>query len=180
MPIRLDLTSDTAAAMEGSDIEGGAFDADQVYFQFICQTGPNEEHDPDKPPDNRVRPEHAALHGTVWRLDDPAAPIPPVDWGCRCAIRYVSKPGSAASTVLPEAPHAPEVSPARSSQAWLNEHVKRWPDVADAMRDAPTGSELSAGYAKAREMGIRDARAIVRMIEQIRKNRETPDGRSNR
>jgi hypothetical protein len=62
MPIRLDLPVDSVAAMEGSDIEGGAFDADQVQFQFICQTGPGEEHDPDKPPDNRVRPEHAALH----------------------------------------------------------------------------------------------------------------------
>ena len=64
------------------DAEGqGVLDADAVFVQLVCQTGPGE-HDPNGTPDDRVRPSHAALHGTVWRLDDPRAPIPPMDFGC--------------------------------------------------------------------------------------------------
>jgi len=38
--------------------------------------------------DERVRPEHAALHGTVWKLDDPNRPVPPLGYGCRCYEEY--------------------------------------------------------------------------------------------
>jgi hypothetical protein len=36
--------------------------------------------------DGRVRPEHAALEGRVWELDDPDAPSPPIGPGCRCEV----------------------------------------------------------------------------------------------
>lgn len=37
--------------------------------------------------DRRVRPEHAALHGRVWELDDHSAPVPPLAYGCRCEVQ---------------------------------------------------------------------------------------------
>ena len=40
--------------------------------------------------DERVRASHAALHGTVWELDDPNRPVPPLDYGCRCTVEYVA------------------------------------------------------------------------------------------
>ena len=38
--------------------------------------------------DGRTRPTHAALHGKVWRWDDPIWQIiwPPNGWGCRCMV----------------------------------------------------------------------------------------------
>lgn len=38
--------------------------------------------------DNRTRPEHAAMHNTVYRADDPAWQTwyPPVGFGCRCHV----------------------------------------------------------------------------------------------
>lgn len=42
--------------------------------------------------DSRTRPEHAALHGKVFRLDDPAWDIiaPPNGFNCRCRARNLS------------------------------------------------------------------------------------------
>lgn len=38
--------------------------------------------------DGRTRPAHAALHGRVWRWDDPVWEVifPPCGWGCRCRV----------------------------------------------------------------------------------------------
>ncbi|MBE2244184.1 MAG: minor capsid protein, partial [Burkholderiaceae bacterium] len=38
--------------------------------------------------DGRTRPAHAALHGRVWRFDDPIWEViwPPNGWGCRCRV----------------------------------------------------------------------------------------------
>lgn len=42
--------------------------------------------------DGRERPEHGALHGKVYRADDPfwAAFMPPNGWGCRCWVRNLT------------------------------------------------------------------------------------------
>lgn len=50
------------------------------YFQYICVL------------DERTRPEHRALHGKVFRYDDPiwAALYPPNGWGCRCTVRQLT------------------------------------------------------------------------------------------
>ncbi len=43
--------------------------------------------------DSRTRASHLALHGKVYRADDPiwATMYPPNDWGCRCRVRALSE-----------------------------------------------------------------------------------------
>ena len=43
--------------------------------------------------DSRTRPTHAALHGRVWRADDPIwnSLYPPNGWNCRCRVRALSE-----------------------------------------------------------------------------------------
>lgn len=42
--------------------------------------------------DNRTRPEHAQLHGLIYRYDDPfwASFYPPNGWRCRCRVNALS------------------------------------------------------------------------------------------
>ena len=50
------------------------------YFQYMCIL------------DESTRPEHRAMHGKVFRYDDPfwAAFYPPNGWGCRCFVRSLT------------------------------------------------------------------------------------------
>lgn len=50
------------------------------YFQYICVL------------DESTRPEHRALHGKVFRYDDPiwASLYPPNGFGCRCIVRQLT------------------------------------------------------------------------------------------
>lgn len=43
--------------------------------------------------DGRTRPAHAALHGKVWRHDDPIWKViwPPNGWGCRCRVTALAQ-----------------------------------------------------------------------------------------
>lgn len=43
--------------------------------------------------DGRTRPAHAALHGKVWRFDDPIWAVlwPPNGWGCRCRVQALTE-----------------------------------------------------------------------------------------
>lgn len=68
--------------------------SEEVWYQFVTME------------DDRVRPSHAALHGTVWRSGDPSAPVPPLDYGCRCILRPVSPIGRKIPG-LPKAPSKP-------------------------------------------------------------------------
>ena len=51
------------------------------YFQYICVL------------DESTRPEHRAMHGKVFRYDDPiwAYMYPPNGWGCRCTVRQLTE-----------------------------------------------------------------------------------------
>ncbi len=82
-------------AEESGVLGTGVLDSTSVWYEFLTQN------------DDRVRPTHRALHGTVWRVGDPAGPVPPLDYGCRCFIRYVAKPGSKAAAILPAATKEP-------------------------------------------------------------------------
>lgn len=64
-----------------ADATGGTLPADAVQVVFMTRA------------DERVRPSHAALHGRVFRLDDPSLPVPPLDYGCFL-------PGTAVSGVI--------------------------------------------------------------------------------
>ena len=51
------------------------------YFQYMCTL------------DERTRPEHRAMHGKVFRYDDPiwSTLYPPNGWGCRCFVRSLTE-----------------------------------------------------------------------------------------
>ena len=142
---------------------GGAFNPDQVYFQFICTTNDaTGAHDPHASPAPHVRPAHAALHGTVWRLDDPRAPIPPLDYGCRCAMSYCAAPKTLAARALPEAPQEPETSPAAPAKRWLKANVDGWEDMAkDASMDLARLVDILKGKS------VADARDVAALIISV-------------
>ena len=76
MPDPLDVSvgvPDLLAAMtpaEQTALARGALDPREVWYEFVTLE------------DDRVRPSHRALHGTVWKAGDPNAPVPPLDYGC--------------------------------------------------------------------------------------------------
>lgn len=55
---------------ERAELSKGSLPGDAVWFRLVTQG------------DDRVRPSHRALHGTVWKVGDPEAPVPPMDYGC--------------------------------------------------------------------------------------------------
>lgn len=155
------LTADQKAASEE-----GTLDADEVYFQFLCTTDDDtDEHDPDGEPDDRVRPEHAALHGNIFRIDDPMAPVPPIDWGCRCAMRYVGKEDSDAAEVLGASAKEDEVTTVADSYAeWLDANVTDWEIIAEAIKKLPMTERFGTAKDMAKEMGITDPASVARMV----------------
>lgn len=54
---------------------------EQPYWQYVAVA------------DSRTRRSHLALHGKVYRADDPIwqSLYPPNDWGCRCRVRALSE-----------------------------------------------------------------------------------------
>lgn len=55
--------------------------ADRPYWRYIAIM------------DSRTRPAHSALHGKVWRFDDPIWEViwPPNGWGCRCRVQALTE-----------------------------------------------------------------------------------------
>ncbi len=111
-----DLTK-ALSKKELAAIEAGGLDGDEVWYRYRTQM------------DDRVRPSHASLEGTLWRCDDPNAPTPPTAYGCRCYIEYCAAPDSVASKILPEADG--ELANRNASFAlWLNANQDGWKSIA--------------------------------------------------
>ena len=163
-PITLTISvSDLAASLAKQDaaaLATGALDRTQVWYEFLTQE------------DTRVRPSHRALHGTVWRSGDPNAPVPPLDYGCRCFIRYVAAPGSEAANILPTAPSAPTTQ-AEAIGTFLDKDPtltaagidwRKLAAQADALDRADRERFLAMSIAKAADMPMGHAREVARMI----------------
>ncbi len=125
------LTDGEMSAFNGVDAGADALDGQEVWYEYLTQN------------DDRVRPSHEALHGTRWRVDDPDAPTPPIDYGCRCFIRYIAAPGSVEAKILPEADG--ELSNRSDAfRSWLDDNVKDWSKIAQNVKKLPPDERLSA------------------------------------
>jgi hypothetical protein len=156
MPEVTVTTTDLQAALSIENAEGidqGHLDSNVVWYEFLTQN------------DDRVRPSHRALHGTVWRVGDVSAPVPPLDYGCRCFIRYVAKPGSEAEKILPPAPSQPTTQ-AKAWGKWLDDKVPTWDDLVKAAMAAPVEDRLptlALSIQKATGKGLPESRDLARM-----------------
>lgn len=143
----LDITPERQAALET-----GGLDEDQVYYQYHTQH------------DGRVRPSHRALDGTVWRLGDVFAPVPPIDYGCRCYMSYVAKPGTIAARVLPESTAEPTTK-AEAFAKHLTETMPDWESLAREAMAKPQQLRFSFLTESLKdEYGMSDARDLAAMI----------------
>lgn len=151
------------SAAQKKELADGALSED-VYVQFICQTGPGE-HDPEAEPDEHVRPSHAAYHGRIFKLAD--APVPPLDYGCRCGIKYVAAPDTIAEKVLDDVAEEQPTTPVVATEDWLKENVPQYDAIKRAAVRATTKLAIEAAYQKAKSFKISDARAIAEMVVDI-------------
>lgn len=143
MPVEISLDLSAANLLKGATLtdaqradleDSGALPGDSVWFRLVTQN------------DDRVRPSHRALHGTVWRVGDPAAPVPPMDYGCRCMIEYVAAPDTPAAAVLPPAEAVP-VTPAEAYGSYLDDAMPDWKAVAKQVAKAQPIDQLPAATA---------------------------------
>ncbi len=165
MPIEFKVPENLVAQIQST----GALDSDQVWVQYLCQTGPGGDHDPEQDPDEFVRPSHAAYHGQVFRLED--APIPPLDYGCRCAIHYVAAPGTPAAEVMADTATEDPTTAKVATKDWLKDHVGD-SDLDKLMRVANKTrprDAIGAVQAKAKELGVAKPRAIAEMVVDVAK-----------
>jgi hypothetical protein len=144
----------------------GALDPETVYFQYLSTTT-GGGHDPDGTPDSHVRPAHRALHGKIFRLDDPAAPVPPIDFGCRCAMRYVGKDGSIAAQVFRAATEAAPTTRAAAYAEWLTGAVPdaKLDKLVQVARATVPVERLEAVYQAAVDLAVAgDRREVARLV----------------
>lgn len=179
MPDPLDLSvgvSDLLAALtppEQAAVARGALDPREVWYEFITLE------------DDRVRPSHRALHGTIWKAGDPNAPVPPLDYGCRCSIRYVAPEGSQAARkgLLPPSPRPTTDTVPAVYADYLKGRLPGF-DLPRAVREAerlppaeqlPTLVEvLQKAFA---DLSAGQARDLARMALQARREGQIRPGR---
>lgn len=147
----IDLTSDQAEALATGGLPG-----DDVWYEYVTQH------------DSHVRPSHAALDGTTWKVGDPFAPVPPTDWGCRCAMSYCGRPGSVAARVLPEAKNAPTTR-AAAYAAHLDREVPEWRTIAEETAKLGLADRTGAIVLRLKSMNAADARDVAMMIIEASK-----------
>lgn len=138
---------------------------DDVMVQFICNTGPGGEHDPNAAPDDRVRPSHAAFHGRIFRAQE--APVPPLDYGCRCAVRLVAVEDTPAAEVLDETTDEDPVTPPEATLDWLEDNVKDWRHAASEAKHAPASKSIVKVQDALKDQGVAQSRSIAEMIVDV-------------
>ena len=142
----------------------GALDPDKSFFQYICQTI-DGGHDPDLEPDEKVRDSHRALHGTIWRIDDPLAPVPPISYGCRCGMRYCGAPDSMEADIFGATAEDPATSVPKSFGEWLDTNLPKWETHAASAANAKYPDRLGLIYLSLKDAGVAgDLRELSRMI----------------
>ena len=87
--------------------------------------------------DERVRPEHAALHGTVWDADDPNAPVPPLGENCRCWLEFRAKDEEAARRTGLESQTGDEPEPGDEALD------KFWSEAKQSEKSTSPGEEVT-------------------------------------
>jgi len=156
MPNVTVTSADLQAALtleNAQGLEAGHLDSSSVWYEFLTQD------------DDRVRPSHQALHGTVWRVGDVSAPVPPLDYGCRCFIKYVAKPDSEAAKFLPPA----ESKPTTQSKAWgdwLDKEAPTWETLLKTAMNTPIEDRLptlTLAIQKATNKPMVESRDLARM-----------------
>lgn len=103
---------------------------DRPYLQFVAVL------------DSKTRNTHRALHGKVFHIDDPIwdTHAPPLDWGCRCRLRALSKEDVEAKGLKVE-----------SSEGRLSKEDRLVSEATGELRpitiytDPKTGSRVSTG-----------------------------------
>lgn len=158
MSADIDIASIGLSASQKKDLSGGTLSED-VYVQFICST--ENGYDPESDPDDRVRPSHSAFHGRVFKLRD--APVPPLDYGCRCCVRYVAAPGTAAGKMITEADSEP-VTPAEATSDWLKKNVPEFETLKKSAAASTKRDALSVVATRAKKIGVAEPRSIASMI----------------
>lgn len=158
MPAEIDITGFSLSKKDKADVSAGVL-SDDVYVQFVCTT--ENGFDVNSPPDDRVRPSHAAFHGRVFKPSD--APVPPLDYGCRCAIRYVAAPNSAAAELIDVTPQTP-TTPAEATEDWLIANVPELDTLKRSAAAAKTKDALSTVAVKAKKIGVAEPRSIAQMV----------------
>lgn len=85
-------TNMQTAYMAGRHAEQLANAEDRPYWQYVAIL------------DRRTRPAHRALHGRVFRFDDPfwRAFYPPNGWGCRCRVTTLTAGELRAERIKPD------------------------------------------------------------------------------
>lgn len=169
-PLRLSVSiADLQAALDPGEraaVEAGALDPREVWYEFVTLE------------DDRVRPSHRALHGTVWKVGDPNAPVPPLDYGCRCSLRYVAPPGSVAARkgLLPPSPQPTTDTVPAVYAAFLRDRLPAGFDLPRAVREAaalPVAEQVPT-LAEALQRAVAtltagQARDLARMAMQARR-----------
>ncbi len=152
--------SELTKALSDSDlnkIKDGGLDGDSIWYEYVTQA------------DDRVRPSHAALHGTRWRADDPEAPTPPLDYGCRCFIRYIAKPNTDAAEILPEADGGLSTRSEAYSQ-FLTDNLDDWRKIYNEAKYIPPIKRYQFLLAELADAGLSasDSKEYAAMIMAIK------------